>query len=143
MHTKQVFVSRNVVFEEFVFPCSLSATTSTNKHPMPICIPVPHTNPSPIDSANPITPLSPSDNNPSSDHSQSDTSLTPLSSLTVNSPSAPPVRKSTRHKTKPSYLQDYQCNSSIIPQQHHSGSFYPIHSFVSLASLSYLLPRSQ
>ncbi|KAL4285046.1 hypothetical protein GQ457_16G030870 [Hibiscus cannabinus] len=51
----------------------------------------------------------------------------------------PAVRRSTRVSTKPSYLQQYLCNSASVPEMRSNGSsncLYPIENHISSARLS-------
>ena len=53
---------------------------------------------------------------------------------------APPIRKSTRPSSKPTYLQAYHCNqvSTIAPpaSSSSSGTPYPLSSYLSYANIS-------
>lgn len=131
------FLSRNVIFYESQFPFSSPLTSSSNSS----------SHQTSFDSYD-LTPLAEYDsilhqptqvNNlptPSSTASAS-SEPTPLTSTLPPAPSPPPppitdaLRRSTRPKTKPSYLEDYHC-SLLTSSLHQSGNCaYPISSFLS------------
>lgn len=138
VHNKQVFVSRNVVFHENIFPYKcpnpvialkcwdtshddFSFSTSSLTSPLTSAVPssIPHFAPEPHSTPSPSSPpTSPS------------TTTTPSQ---PTSPPAPPIpRHSTRITKPPSHLNDYICNhvSSSSPPK------YPIRAYVSYTSLS-------
>jgi hypothetical protein len=164
LQTHSIFVSRHAIFHETIFPyASHSNHSSPSSHDsfsfpvsdsaidfiptvsiptfsQPSFVPPfqsvttpsqPHITPLPFDE---------SINFPDLDDSLGSTSSSePMNS---NQPPAPTLRRSTRVKTKPSYLQDFHCQlvSSSSPQSSamstNSGNTYPLSSFVSYDNLS-------
>jgi hypothetical protein len=134
IHTREVFVSRHVVFHEHYLPYPSnkdSITTqweyfSTSASPIPTSESVENTSPTPIidddDYSSSSPPISPS-------HFSPDASPN-LPSPNVVSPDPPPSpRHSNRTRNAPVYLQDYVCNHLHI-------SPYPISNYLSHANLS-------
>ncbi|KAJ1392916.1 hypothetical protein SESBI_35427 [Sesbania bispinosa] len=84
---------------------------------MPQCIPWSHNTSSPNLFQEEEPPKDHSELDTSSwpsNHSDHDTSPFPSASPQTEAATPPQsVRKSIRHKTKPRYLEDYQCNTSI------------------------------
>ena len=117
IHTREVFISRNVVFQETVFPF-LGTSNHNSEEPI---LPVPssdsvagtndddysfsavqptHMNPCPATSLNPLPkPASPSRDSNNNHH----TNPPPL-------PNIPSLRRSACNHHPPSYLQDFHCN---------------------------------
>ena len=163
LQTHSIFVSRHAIFHETIFPyashsnhSSFSSpdsfsfpsdsatdfipTVSTPVFSQPLFVPPfqPITTPSQLQT-NPL-PFDESINFPVLDDSLGSTSsYEPINS---NQPPAPTLRRSTRVKTKPSYLQDFHCQlvSSSSPQSSamstNSGNTYPLSSFVSYDNMS-------
>jgi hypothetical protein len=129
LHSKVLFLSRDVIFFEHIFPyqCSSSVSTSStafsnlddiftyNTTPIPF-----NTTPSPSHTPQPAssTSLPPNHDLPSTSNSTLPSDNT--SPITPPPPSIP-LRKSTRITHPPGYLQDYHC-SLITPTIHASHS---------------------
>ncbi|KAF8405658.1 hypothetical protein HHK36_007734 [Tetracentron sinense] len=111
LQTGDVFTSRDVIFHENVFPFRNSPPTTESHTVLPL--PVLDSDPSVthlFPDTSPLVPASPS------------TSLEPTPITThlptedpPPVPSAPnaPTRCSTRHRTKPGYLHDYECSTVV------------------------------
>jgi transposase InsO family protein len=157
LHSKVLFLSRDVIFFEHIFPyqCSSSASTSStisstafsnlddiftyNTTPIPF-----NTTPSPSHTPQPAssTSLPPNHDLPSTSNFTLPSDNT--SPITPPPPSIP-LRKSTRITHPPGYLQDYHC-SLITPTIHASHSTsspsssstckYPLSVFLSSQHLS-------
>ena len=143
-----VFVSRDVIFHEAIFPFSLHNPISSNDSVLPLPLPL-HESvaPSldPMDSAS--FPFQ------SNTHSPSNPSTFPPS---LNSDSAPllaspseiisqPCRKSSRIKQKPGYLHDYHCHiatSTSEPTPSSSVSSIP-YTLSSILSYDHLYPTKK
>ena len=120
MHSRAIFVSRNVTFHETVLPYQTSSPSSVT------------------DNWHYITPSPP----PFIDVPDSfpiSTSPSPIveSPIPTDSPVIhdPPVRVSTRNKSTPTYLKDYVC--PITNSIHTSSSPYHISNYLSYANISY------
>ena len=117
-HTREVFVSRNIVFRENLFPFHSTSTTNSNSGSIPTCssgffanadialtpfdadiYPPP---PPPIDHNNNLEPAS----NFTFDQLNPAPSSHPVPSPTNNQP----LRRPTRTRQPLSYLQDFHCN---------------------------------
>jgi len=124
LDTREIFVSRNVVFHELILPYNTLTPSPTSNWQ--------YHSPSPT-----ITePVSPSLSLSLSPTQSTDHIIHPLPASTINS--SPTLRVSSRTKKVPSYLQDYICPPSIIFYSHvkkPSGS-YPLSNFISHAHLS-------
>jgi hypothetical protein len=153
LHSKVLFLSRDVIFFEHIFPyqCSSSVSTSStafsnlddiftyNTTPIPF-----NTTPSPSHTPQPAssTSLPPNHDLPSTSNFTLPSDNT--SPITPPPPSIP-LRKSTRITHPPGYLQDYHC-SLITPTIHASHSTsspsssstckYPLSVFLSSQHLS-------
>uniref|UniRef100_A0A2N9FUQ8 Reverse transcriptase Ty1/copia-type domain-containing protein n=1 Tax=Fagus sylvatica TaxID=28930 RepID=A0A2N9FUQ8_FAGSY len=116
LHTHQFLISRDVVFQEEIFPfkttssfSDLSTFLSPSSSHDPVYIshieefivPSPHT--PHINPSSPTSSNSSIDSSASSSHSDHD-APSPIS------PISPPLRKSTRLTKQPTYLQDYHCH---------------------------------
>jgi len=136
LHTQSIVLSRDVVFHEHVFPFAINLThtsadgsflkpiSSSLDFPVPLPIPI-----SDITSDSPVFTPSPTFSPeqlsspfqsvfPHSSPSQSSNSL-PVPAVSIPQPSqsdSVPIRKSTRPKHKPKYLENYHCQlASSIP----------------------------
>lgn len=109
LNTHELFISRDVIFHEQIFPFQTQTHTDTIhlEDPFPDVI-VPNL------SSNPMI----EDHIPSTQH-------TPP-------PTDPPIRKSTRPQRKPSYLQDYHCNHTMST----TSPKYPISQVLDYSKLS-------
>ena len=125
LHSKQIFISRDVTFYEHIFPFHNVSSPSYSYDPFPnLVLPTSLTEPvsSPISSISDpslsSTPISSSESAPSS--------IPPSSHLviTIPSPSHSPVRKSSRIIKRPSYLRDFHCNMLLSSDQPYSLSKY-------------------
>jgi hypothetical protein len=140
LHSREIFISRNVQFYEDIFPYHSSIPTPTNHASIPhlttsifpdhdISIHNPHITPhqsiSPHPPASPITFPSPIHLTPDNILSPSTTTSPPDST-----PQPAPLRKSTRPHIFPARYDDYVCPTiaNITP--------YPLHSFVTSDKLS-------
>ena len=143
LHTHTVFISRDVVFHEFVFPFQSTASPSNTDLPVPL----PCSTPLPFDnlsssSSHLVSPSASSMNDTiiQLHHELDDDFLHDV----PNEPPEPlldpiPLRKSSRVHKKPSYLQAYHCNmvtSTPTAAVLHSGTSHPLTSHLSYASLS-------
>ena len=110
MHSRAIFISRNVTFHETVLPYQSTSP------------------PYVTDTWHYLTPSPP----PFIDIPDS----LEESPLHIDSPVIPdpPVRLSTRNKSAPTYLKDYVC--PITNSMHASSSPYPISNYLSYANLS-------
>jgi hypothetical protein len=157
LHTQSIINSRDAVFHENIFPFALNLTHTftdgsflnpvSSSLEFPVSLPVPISDLS-FDFSSSTTPTSPiisSSSSPSQlDHSSSSISDQPLSlpSFSVEPSSQPPIRKSSRFKTKPWYLQNYHCQlASSLPSilsstAQKSGIPYSFSSSVSYDKLS-------
>jgi len=159
LHTKSVFISRNVIFHEHVFPFATNLI-HPNSDGCFFSSPSPHIFPdstsfvqpcvSPTDSSSLDFPSSPSVSTPSDSTS---TEISPASpnpssvsieeSIPIDS-ALPVSRKSTRTRCPPKYLQDYHCHLAstspeLVSKASHfdnSGIPFPLSSFVSYDNLS-------
>ena len=134
IHSKQIFVSRNVTHHEYIFPYKQSSSNVSWDYHTHIAQDYEATFvtniPSPTETVSDISqpPISTSANNQIP--SPSDT-VPPHSSLPV-------VHKFTRVRSSPSYLKDYICNnfSTLSSKSVNSGISYPITHFHSFDHLS-------
>ncbi|GAU49938.1 hypothetical protein TSUD_290950 [Trifolium subterraneum] len=126
LNTKEIFISRNVTHYDHFFPYQ---TTNSKIHWHY------HSN---FECEHPSDITS---NPPSTDTFCDDTTKTPFIDVTndiiSNVPPSQPSDRPHREKHKPSYLEDFVCNSSTsLEPSSSSGIPYPISSFHSLAHLS-------
>jgi len=148
LHTKSLVISRHVIFYEHIFPFASKFISTSDghlvlPHPIPDLAPVSiPESPSPLPNSVPIlNPTSLSDSVHHSDISNSEFQL----SLDVHPP-IPNLRKSSRTKQPPRYLQDFHCqlvtsstSLSSTPQDRtgcSSGISYPLSSFLSYNNIS-------
>ncbi|KAK2459095.1 putative mitochondrial protein [Trifolium repens] len=151
LHTKEVFISRNVTFYEHILPYHVQSPSMTSSWT--------YTTPPTNSTLNPATPnattlIPTSQPNPTiipnSDslsqitETEPDLIITPNHDpLTQSVTSQPPnipchvQRQSTRSKQPPSHLKDYICSSiTDHPRQQSSGSLYPLSKYISYSKLS-------
>ena len=141
LDTHVVFVSRDVVFHESVFPFVPSSNSSINLNslPLPCASPVPPLHDEAL--------LFPPHNSTFSPHSITQVHHNIDNDLLDDVPEAPldpiadpiPIRKSTRSIKRPSYLQEFHCNNvtSVQPlPSSQSGTPHPLSSHVSYHHLS-------
>jgi len=112
LHTQSYFVSRDVVFYEHIFPLAhlldsfvypISSNSDVSSFPVSNGQFV-------FPDSSPSDAIHTSPNNPSSSDSVDISSSTLPSSVPADiTPSLPPLRKSTRQKCIPGYLQQYHC----------------------------------
>jgi len=127
LDTREIFVSRNVVFRELILPYNSPTPSSTSNwqyHSSSPSLPAM------------TEPVSPSLSPPISPTQPTDHTIHLLPSSTTNS--SPTLRVSSRTKKVPSYLQDYICPPSTISASHVNktcGS-YPLSNFISHTNLS-------
>ncbi|GJR20812.1 retrovirus-related pol polyprotein from transposon TNT 1-94 [Tanacetum coccineum] len=107
--TMEVFLSRDVIFEEIVFPFKQFSSSMSFTIPPTF----PNFGTTPLDDTKPINPNTPLlDNNdlPTAPDIPNPTSTTPLVSNADNATQnehVPPMRKSSRQSTKPAWLKDF------------------------------------
>jgi hypothetical protein len=112
LHSREIFVSRHVIFHEHILPYQKSPSNPISSWTyMPSESPIIIDPPPPSNSVDP-TPL-------------------PLITNPIVKPSPPvshslPTRRSSRQKSSPSYLQDYICNTSTAPKHASQSCLYPI-----------------
>lgn len=134
LSTHSVFVSRDVVFHETIFPYHSSFTTS-NPHFHDIVLPVPF-------SDGDIPSSSSSNLNPVTSIPDSIADIVPDSGIDHVPDSTLLPRQSSRIKCKPRYLQDFHCQlatSSLSPPVHYpstSGNPFALSSVLSYNNLS-------
>jgi len=125
IHSKQIFVSRNVTHHESILPYQSNSSSLPWNY---------HTN---IQSVSDIS----SSPNPESISNVSPLPVDSSLSTTDDIPSSPTpstsLPKSTRLRSQPAYLKDYVCSSSTqSPSSVNSGISYPLSSFHSFHHLS-------
>jgi hypothetical protein len=145
LSTHSVFVSRDVVFHESIFPYH-PTFTSSNPHFHDIVLPVPISDddiPSSLSSnPNPVISISDSHSVPPVSDPVVDIVLVSDCGVEIVSDSALPLRQSSRIKHKPSYLQDFHCQlatSSFSSSTHSpstSGNPFALSSILSYNKLS-------
>lgn len=156
--TKKIFTSRGVVFHESIFPFITNSNEPANITPdgPPVPIAVPHI---PIAPSQPVLVPVPSPVTNSSSPSETDnhnnlSAVAPAVEQPIDSPtvepippptSQPPLRKSTRTKQPPAYLQDYVCSAVALPHSQasslsspgsSSGTRHPLCNYMSYRNLS-------
>jgi hypothetical protein len=105
LHT--VFVSRDVVFHENIFPFALKYPISATDSVLPLLVPM-HESTLPL--LDPLLPNSPP-SSPSNQNSTSEPCMSSTSDILPLEPYIPqPSRKSSRVKQTPGYLHDYHCH---------------------------------
>lgn len=122
-HTHEIFISRDVIFHEDVFPFKTTNPTGFNSDPFDT-IALPRLD-------HPIPPII--------DHSHTQPITEPIPQPANTSNHAPlHPRKSTRNSKKPSYLLDYHCNQASIAPAPHSISqpLYPLSKVITYDKLS-------
>ena len=126
LHTKQIFISRDVVFYEHIFPFH-----NTSLH-VPIHDPFPDlVLPTMLSQSVSSSPFQSNNSVPTTNLPTSSTSdIAPTTSST--SP-IPYLRKSSRSTRMSSYLRDFHCNLSVSPLP---TQLYPLSNFLSYKSLS-------
>jgi len=136
LHT--VFVFRDVVFHENIFPFALKYPISATDSVLPLSVPM-HESTLPL-----LDPLL-SNSSPSSPSNQNSTSEPCIASTSDILPLAPyipqPSRKSSRVKQTPGYLHDYHCHlvtstSDSTSSSTASGILYSLSSVLSYNRLS-------
>ena len=141
LDTHSVFVSRDVMFHESVFPYSSSSSGSTSSTSLPLpCAPsVPILLDDPILSKPASSALS-HDSIIQLHHSIDDDFLDEVPAEPPEPIADPiPLRRSSRSIKKPSYLQEFHCNqvSSVMPvSSPQLGTSHPLSSHVSYQHLS-------
>ena len=117
IHTKHIFVSRDVIFHEEVFPFrSVTDIASLIDPFLDLVLPNPsldisHTSSTPTSSQHPLPP----------DPSESSQSI--------------PLRRSSRVHKPPSYLRDFNCHLASFSSFPSDNSTYPLSQFLSYHSL--------
>lgn len=152
IQTKQVFISRDVIFHEEIFPFHTIASTSNLFDPFPdLVLPVPsfsgpvspsHVTPEIESCEDHVSVPEPSasngdqvDESPEQTEQTVDNFGTSADCLTRHNVS--PVRRSSRPSKPPSYLRYFHCN--LVSQQNvslPSSTAYPLEKFVSYDTLS-------
>jgi len=140
LHLHTVFVSRDVVFHENIFPFALKHPISPTDPVLPLPIPI-------HDSAIPLLdplltnsfPLSSINDSPSSSSNMNPTTEPCIPSASEITPQ--PSRKSSRVKHTPGYLHDYHCHIATstlnpAPSSTASGIPYSLSSVLSYDHLS-------
>jgi hypothetical protein len=141
LDSREIFVSRNVVFHESILPYISSSPSSTTNWqyfsdaPASASIfdePDVTLNPT-SPSTSPLTPVI----HPTSPSSSSPPVSSPINSPSPSPPPVPvPLRVSTRNKTTPAYLHDYICAAPNTSSANTSNCQYPISNFICHTHLS-------
>lgn len=119
-------MTRDVVFHELIFPYG-NHTTAIPWHYTDF---TPSTT-SPLEPTSISSPTDTSSPQPEPSHS-SQPDIEPIMPSHTNQPPPPePTRQSTRNTKPPSYLVDYNCNSTSVPSTTH-----PISSYITYDSIS-------
>jgi len=131
IHSKQIFVSRNVIHHESILPYQSNSSNipwnyHTNIHQESLIKPVSDISSSPTnDNVSDVSPL------------PIDSSLPNTNDISTYPTSSTVLPKSTRIRFQLAYLKDYVCNSSTqSPSSVNSGISYPLSSFHSFHHLS-------
>jgi hypothetical protein len=114
LHSREIFVSRHVIFHEHILPYQNSPSN-----------PISSWSYMPSDSPTIIDPTPPS-------HSVT----TPLVNPSPIASHSLPTRHSSRLTSHPSYLHDYICNTSTAPKHASKSCLYPITDYMSFSNLS-------
>ena len=142
-HTREIFISRNVVFHENVFPFLSTSTTNKTSHVIPLyssgffaktdfpylsLTPTPH-QPTPTSHHQPkpqhTTDLPTNHNNQ------------PTETDIANPPQDTHLRRSTRIRQPSCYLKDFHCNlASATTIQSSTQVSYPLSQYLSYSNLS-------
>ena len=129
IQTKQIFISRDVIFHEDVFPFHTLVSSKNLIDPFPDLV-LPHSG---LD-VPPAHFISPSSSVTQAEFeatdSVQDVHVTPLTDTTATS-TVIPARKSTRPVKPPSYLRDYHCSLVSHKTLPNSTSSYPLSKFLS------------
>ena len=145
LHTRKIFISKNVIFHESIFPFSphFKKNSPRASIPLPTNIPIStDTNPvldayiSPINHSNSPSYAEASESQIGAPLVESIEHIEPIDYPIVEpipkpqaEPIAAPTRRSSRHIHKPSYLQSYHCNQVSIDSPTLSfstqGTHYP------------------
>ena len=140
LHLHTVFVSRDVVFHENIFPFALKHPISPTNPVLPLPIPI-HDSTIPL--LDPLLtnsfPLSSINDSPSSSSNMNPTTEPCIPSASEITPQ--PSRKSSRVKHTPGYLHDYHCHIATstlnpAPLSTASGIPYSLSSVLSYDHLS-------
>ena len=136
LDTHVVFVSRDVVFHESVFPFVPSSNSSIplNSLPLPCASSVPPLHDEPLQ-FQPNTSAFPSHSITQVHHNIDNDLLDDVPEAPLDPIADPiPIRRSTRSVKRPSYLQEFHCNNvtSVQPlPSSQSGTSHPLSSHVS------------
>jgi hypothetical protein len=137
LHTKSLFISRDVIFHESIFPYAFNLLHPTSDG----CFVLPN----PSSDSEFVSNSFPVDSPPDI---ETDNSNSPNGSIPNSASIAPslPIRKSSRVKRPPGYLQDFHCNIAISSHSHpsihsasttiSSGNQYPLSSVLTYDKLS-------
>ena len=153
LETHKLFISRDVIFHENIFPCHTSSSSSdfstfltlSPSYTSPISTTILHfpCHIATVPSQPLLSPEIPTIfDHPSTSSPQPADSADILDLPTTASPVSSPLRRSTRIHKPPSYLQDYHCQlahyvgSTNLPSPASSGTPYPLSSSLSYDHLS-------
>lgn len=137
LHSKQILISRDVKFVEYIFPFSISKPLSQL---FPISCPLPHEE---EPATSPLPPLNHIPTPPLISTSSLSPSTTEDSTV-LSTPQEPQLRRSTREHHAPTYLSDYICanyfsvislNPHCFPLRYHTFSTMNTHNQSLLTSI--------
>jgi hypothetical protein len=132
LHSREIVLSRNVIFHESIFPYATSsgAITSTT----------PHNAQNSSQNFDFLFDIPSNTSPPTSQPSSTTVSIAPESDLvhntTLTSDSSPKIRKSERTRKAPAFLKDFHCSASSSSSSNAGNIKYPLSSVLSYDSLS-------
>lgn len=128
IENKEIFLSKDVVFHEDIFPSHSEVAANTLVNPFPdLVLPT-----SLLEVPNLIPPAEDSLDSPPAKQLPSQS----FSPAPATAPTIVPTRKSTRFSHPPSYLQEFHCNMLSKAEMTPSSNLYSLDKFISYDSLS-------